>query len=334
MPPQIDYSLFDTPAIKSQLSSRGLSIEGPRPQLVKRLRKEVNKAWRNYNKSATQQPLFPQQSRKPKSPKPKKTPEQIKEEQEASDKKRQEKYKRRAEHEERVEEARERKRLKKEESAKKQAVIHKQQKQEKEQRQMSEAFLGFDLRSFEEQVRKRMDPSGSNIASISYETVSKRFRIKFNTAAQAQKVTKGITMKKQKKLNFDSSVFILPSPVESQCVMFLYPMSTYHPDSANAKKWCDSKGLGEEKDSIVLQSWIASALSTFSKFGTVVNIYRERGFLVVHFASKAHASKMLGNAKDFNGCSFIHLQTGTPTKLDKRTVTARATVREALKGTK
>jgi len=318
--PQVDYTQFDTAAIKSQLSSRGLSTDGTRQQLVIRLKEEVDKAWDVYNQSnSSHLPLFPN-NKKFNSKKAKKSPEQIEQENAALAVKRQEKLKRRLEHEKRVEEARERKRLKKEEKAKKQQEQILRQKKEKEQRQMCETFLGFDVRNFEQQVRKKLDPANTKIASCSYDTVAKRFKVKFNNAADAANLTKGITMKKPRKLTFSSAVSILPSPVESRCVMFLYPMCNNHPDIAKAKAWCETNGLTQKKDSEVLQAWIQSALKTFSSYGTVVNIYRERGFLVVNFTAASEATKMLANAKTFNDCSFVRLQVGTPTKLDKRTV--------------
>merc|ERR1719483_1831867 len=103
------------------------------------------------------------------------------------------------------------------EKAQKQSEQILRQKKEKEQRQMCEAFLGFDVRNFEQQVRKKLDPTNTKIASCSYDTVAKRFKVKFNSAADATSLTKGITMKKQKRLKFDSAVSILPSPVESRC---------------------------------------------------------------------------------------------------------------------
>jgi hypothetical protein len=265
------------------------------------------------------------------SKKAKKTPEQIEKENAALALKRQEKLKRKLEHEKRVQEARERKRLKKAEKAKKQQEQILRQKKEKEQRQMCEAFLGFDVRNFEQQVRKKLDPTNTKIASCSYDTVAKRFKVKFISAADATNFTKGITMKKPRKLKFDSAVSILPSPVESRCVMFLYPMCNNHPDVAKAKAWCETNGLAQKKDSEVLQAWIQSASNTFSSYGTIVNIYRERGFLVVNFTAASGATKMLENAKTFNDCSFVRLQVGTPTKLDKRTVDKELGVAKATK---
>ena len=58
---------------------------------------------------------------------------------------------------------------------------------------MCEAFLGFDVRNFEQQVRKKLDPTNTKIASCSYDTVAKRFKVKFNSAADATNLTKGIT---------------------------------------------------------------------------------------------------------------------------------------------
>jgi len=320
MKPNVDYSVLAVETIKTQLASRGIETMGTRPELVERLKKAVDDAWAQFNaKNPPQLPLFPQ-TKKAKNKKAKKSPEEIAKEQEMLAQKRQEKLKRKLEHEKRVDEARQRKRLKKEERAKKQSEQIARQKLDKEQRQMCEAFLGFDVRRFEEQVRKKLDPTGGKIVSCSYDTVSKRFRVKFVSSEEASKLTQGITMTKPKSLTFDSDVSILPSPVESRCVMFLYPLSPLHPDKEQAEEWCQSKGMTDSKDSQILAAWIQAALEEFSKHGTVVNIYRERGFMVVNFTTKTAAQKMLKNAKTFNGCGFIHFQTGTPTKLDKRIV--------------
>jgi len=326
MQPDVDYDSFTNEQIKSQLGARGISTKGNRQALIARLKSEVKKAWTQFN-AAQAMPLFPdlaktKKSKKPKVKKPAKTPEEIEEEQAALALKRQEKLKRKLEHEKRVEEARERKRIKREEKAKKVAELQTQQKAEKERRQKCEMFLGFDMRSFEQQVRKKLDPNGKKIANCSYDTVHKRFKVKFVSEADASKFTKGISMKKPKKLKFDSSVSILPSPVESRCVMFLYPMAQNHPSQAAAKAWSDKQGLADSRDSNILENWKADALKQFSKFGPIINIFRERGFLVVQFTTDAQASKMLAacKGKTFNGATFTYLQKGTPTKLDKKTV--------------
>lgn len=322
--PSVDFSQFSNEKIKAQLQSRGLSTKGSRDALTNRLKQEVEKAWREYEakKEPKQEPLFPNQG-KSKAKKPKKTAEQIAEEQKAAALKRNEKLKRKAEHEKRVEEARERKRLKKEITATKHAEKNAEQKKAKIARQKCEAFLGFDVKSLEEQVQNKLDPSGSKIQTVSFDSVMKRFRIKFKTEAHAKVFTKGVSMKKPKKMNLHSEVSILPSPVETRCVMFLYPMSNMHPSLAAATAWCTSQGLTDSKESDILRAWIQSAMSTFSAYGTIVNVYRERGFLTVQFTTDASANKMttaLMNGK-FNGCTFVHLQVGTPTKLDKKLVT-------------
>jgi len=322
MQPDVDYDAFTTEQVKSQLGARGVSTKGNRNTLIKRLKAEVTKAWKQFNAAqGAVQPLFPDlKTKKPK--KPAKTPEEIEAEQKALAVKRQEKLKRKAEHEKRVEEARQRKKQKREEKAKKVAELQTQQKAEKERRQKCEMFLGFDMRSFEQQVRKKLDPSGKKIANCSYDTVHKRFKVKFISETEANKFTKGISMKKPKKLKFDSSVSILPSPVESRCVMFLYPMAPNHPSYEVAKTWSNKKGLSDSRDSNILEIWKQDALKQFSKYGPIINIFRERGFLVVQFTTDAQASKMLATSKGktFNGATFTYLKSGTPTKLDKKTV--------------
>lgn len=322
--PNVDYTQFSIEKIKAQLASRGLSVKGSREVLTDRLKQEVEKAWAEYEakNEPKQEPLFPNQGKK-KTKKPKKSAEQIEEEQKAAALRRQEKLKRKAEHEKRVEEARERKRLKKEETAKSHAEKNAEQKKAKIARQKCEAFLGFDVKSLEEQVRNKLDPSGSKIQNVSFDSVMKRFRIKFKTEAHANNFTKGVSMKKPKKMKLDSEVSILPSPVETRCVMFLYPMSNMHPSLEAATDWCASENLTDSKESEVLRAWIQSAMETFSAYGTIVNVYRERGFLVVQFTTDKSAEKMTESLKEgeFNGCKFVHLQVGTPTKLDKKLVT-------------
>jgi len=326
--PVVDYSQFSLEKIKKQLQSRGVSTKGSREVLTNRLKAEVDKAWTEYEAKSepVQEPLFPNQGKraqhnKPK--KPKKSAEEIAEEQAKNALRRQEKLKRKAEHEKRVEEARERKRLKKEMTAKNHAEKNAEQKKAKIARQKCEAFLGFDVKSLEEQVRSKLDPAGSKIQNVSFDSVMKRFRIKFKTEAAAKVFTKGVSMKKPKKMKLDSEVSILPSPVETHCVMFLYPMSNMHPSTEAAKAWCTSQGLSDSKESDILRAWARSALNSFSGYGTIVNVYRERGFLVVQFSTEASANKMTTALKngEFNGCKFVHLQVGTPTKLDKKLVT-------------
>merc|ERR1719204_83266 len=233
--PVVDYSQFSLDKIKNQLQSRGISTKGSREVLTNRLKQEVDKAWTAYEAKSepVQEPLFPNQGRK-KPKKPKKSAEEIAEEQQKNALKRQEKLKRKAEHEKRVEEARERKRLKKEMTAKNHAEKNAEQKKAKIARQKCEAFLGFDVKALEEQVRSKLDPAGSKIQNVSFDSVMKRFRIKFKTEAAAKVFTKGVSMKKPKKMKLDSEVSILPSPVETRCVMFLYPMANLHPSSEAA----------------------------------------------------------------------------------------------------
>jgi len=324
--PVVDYSKFSIEKIKAQLQSRNVSTKGSREVLTNRLKQEVDKAWAEYEAKSepVQTPLFPNQVKKKKQKK-QKSAEEIAEEQKAAALRRQEKLKRKAEHEKRVEEARERKRLKKEMTAKNHAEKNAEQKKAKIARQKCEAFLGFDVKSLEEQVRNKLDPAGSKIQTVSFDSVMKRFRIKFKTEAAAKGFTKGVSMKKPKKMKLDSEVSILPSPVETRCVMFLYPMSNMHPSAEAAKTWCTSQGLTDSKESDILRAWIQSAMNSFSAYGTIVNVYRERGFLVVQFTTDASANKMTTAVKEgeFNGCKFVHLQVGTPTKLDRKLVTEK-----------
>lgn len=319
---QTDYSKFSDEQIKAQLQQRGLSVKGSRAKLENRLKAEVQRAWAQYHKKNKNNPstkkLFPK-TKKPK--KPKQTPEQIAAAQEAAKQRRQEKAKRRAEHMEKMEEAREAKRQKKEKAAELQAERMKKQKVEKTERQKLECFVSFDIKDFQEQLMKKVDPSGNTVSSMSFNAVNKRFNIRFKTAKQQVKFTKGSTMAKGKTFDLKMTMSALPSPVETRCVMFLYPSAANHPDADTAASWVESQGGEEQPDLSALKNWKDSAYKSFSKYGKIVNIYRERGFLVVQFSTDSEAKKMMSKSGDsFNGCQFVHKQIGTPTKQDKNTV--------------
>lgn len=330
MPPAIvpkkvketDYSKFTVEQIKAQLEQRGLPTNGKRKALVRRLKAEVQRAWQNYYQAkGGAKPLFDGKKKK-KSNKPKPTPEELTAKLEKEKAERLAKLKRKAENIKKMEEAREAKRQKKEQSAALQKERMEQQKVDKMERQKLECFVNFDLKNFQQQLMKKVDPKGDKVSSLSYNAVNKRFNIRFKDADDQVTYTKGSTIKKPKKFDLKMTLSLLPAPVESRCVMFLYPGALNHPDKEEAASWLESQSSESMQDLSALKYWVDSAFKTFSKFGKVVNIYRERGFLVIQFSADSEAKKMMAKSgESFNGVRFIHKQTGTPTKAAKNAVT-------------
>lgn len=323
MPPKIvpsrvketDYSQFTVEQIKKQLADRGLETTGKKKTLVKRLKAEVQRAWNQYYQST-------QVKKEKKAPKKKMTLEEINAQMEENKAKRKAKLKRKAENIAKMEEAREAKRLKKEASAKVQAKRMAEQKVEKEKRQKLEVFVKLDIKDYQEQLQKKLDPKGTRIDSMSYNAVHKRFNIRFKQESHQQAVTKNATISKAKKFNLKMSVSALPAPVESRCVMFLYPAAINHPNAEAAKEWLEGQNSEGAQDLAALNLWKKSALAEFAQYGKIVNVYRERSFLVVYFSTASEAQKMLAGAADseFNGVPMLFMKVGTPTKADKNEV--------------
>lgn len=323
MPPAIvpkkvketDYTKFTVEQIKAQLEQRGLQTNGKRKALVRRLKAEVQRAWQSYYSAKGEtQPLFD----KPKKKKPKQSPEEIARQIEANKAKRLEKLKRKAENIKRMEEAREAKRRRKEESAAVQADRMEQQKKDKMERQKLECFVTFDLKSFQQQLQKKIDPKGDKLSSLNYNAVQKRFNLRFKDAKTQVAYTKNSTVQKPKKFELKMTLSCLPAPVESRCVMFLYPSAVNHPNKEDAASWLEKQGSGDVQDLSALQLWIDSGFSSFAKYGKIVNIYRERGFIVVQFSTDSEANKFMKNSGgSFNGVDFVHKKVGTPTKADR-----------------
>jgi len=100
--------------------------------------------------------------------------------------------------------------------------------------------------------------------------------------------------------------------------MFLYPSAVNHPNKEDAASWLEKQGSGDVQDLSALQLWIDSGFSSFAKYGKIVNIYRERGFIVVQFSTDSEANKFMKNSGgSFNGVDFVHKKVGTPTKADR-----------------
>jgi len=294
---------------------------GKRKTLVKRLKAEVQRAWNNYYNS-NESPFPPNKlfKKKKKGVKKELTPAQIKKQVEENKAKRQAKLKRKAENIKKMEEQREAKRLKREAAAKVQEEYMKEQKEQKEVRQKLECFVTFDLKKYEQELRKKIDPKGNKIQTMSYNAVNKRFNIRFASAAQQKSVVKNATMDSPKEFTLKMNCSTLPAPVESQCVMFLYPGAANHPDKAKAEKWLASQADKDAQDLAALSVWKKAALDEFSQYGTIVNVYRERGFMVVYFSDASEAEDMMTDCTSFNGVSMVHKKVGTPTKADKNEV--------------
>lgn len=84
-----------------------------------------------------------------------------------------------------------------------------------------------------------------------------------------------------------------------------------------------AQGLEYKGDTVEpLKKWRESAKQTFKEYGSIVKVYRERGFLVVHFADAKSASNMFNKCcsnGSFNDVPFVYMKIGTPTKKDKQT---------------
>lgn len=333
-PSQVDYEKFSDDQIRKELAKRGMTTKGSRKKLVARLQHCVKQAWEKYNKTMNK-------NKAPKKPKKKLTPEEklkITEQNEANRaaklKKKLEnkrkadaaqaanrelKAKRRMENKRKAEEARERKRLKTEARLNKQNNYEAEQKKQKEARQKLEAHANFDMKTFAAQLRKKLDPKGNKISSITYDFSKKGFVIKFKQAKFVDSCTKGSTIKKLTSYKLNLTASLLPAPIESHCAFFLSPTAANHPNRDAAAEWLSEQGGSDAPELEKLQLWIDDALSTFASSGTIVNVFRERGFLVVQFSDSAGAQAFLSANKDgeFNNVPFVFLKEGTPTKRDK-----------------
>jgi len=315
-PPQqeVDYDQFTDDQIREQLQARGLSTRGLRPKLVNRLKAEVQKAWAAYKKE------MKAKQNKPKKVKKKLTDAEKSEIHAKNEANRLAKAKRRAENMKRVEEHQARKRQKREESMAKQETLKKQQKEQKEARQRCEVLLKIDFAGYKEALRKKLDPKGTKISNLTQDFSKKGFIVKFKTEKDAATCAKGSTMKKKKTWKIPMATSVLPSPVESKCVFFQYPLDQTHPNFEKAKAWTleqdSDENLAELKK---LSLWTESSAEYFGKYGTIYDVYRERGFLVVYYSTEAAASKCFAASAgaEFNGVPFNFLRMGTPTKADR-----------------
>jgi len=313
-PKEVDYDVFTDDQIREQLQARGLSTKGLRPKLVNRLKSEVQKAWAAYKKQ------MKAQQNKPKKVKKKLTDAEKSEIHAKNEANRLAKAKRRAENLKRVEEHQARKRQKREESMAKQEILKQQQKEQKEARQRCEVLLKIDFSGYKEALRKKLDPKGTKISNLTQDFSKKGFIVKFKTEKDAATCAKGSTMKKKKTWKIPMATSVLPSPVESKCVFFQYPLDQTHPNFEKAKAWTleqdSDENLAELKK---LSLWTESSAEYFGKYGTIYDVYRERGFLVVYYSTEAAASKCFAASAgaEFNGVPFNFLRMGTPTKADR-----------------
>merc|ERR1719397_290860 len=227
------------------------------------------------------------------------------------------KAKRRAENEKRLEEHQRRKRQKREESMAKQETLKQQQKEQKEARQRCEVLLKIDFAGYKDALRKKLDPKGTKISNLTQDFSKKGFIVKFKSEKDAATCAKGSTMKKKKTWKIPMATSILPSPVESKCVFFQYPLDQTHPSLEQAKEWTLTQDSDEDLAELKkLSLWSDSAATYFAKYGTIYDVYRERGFLVVYYTTETAASKCFSACAgaEFNGVPFNFLRRGTPTK--------------------
>lgn len=320
-PTDVDYTKFSDAQIKKQLEKKGMPTTGSRKKLEARLQHCVRQAWAQYEKQMRKGTVKPK--KKNKKPKTKLSEEERKKIQEQNEANRKAKLAKKAANKKKAEAARkaalERKRKKKEASDLKKADLDAAQKVQKEARQSLEAFAAFDIKALAAQVRKKFDPKNKNITNIQYDFSKKGFVIKFKKPMYVEAVTKGAHMKKPVTAKFNVTTSVLPAPVESQCVFFLSPTSFNHTDKQIADEWVAEQGGEDLPELDKLQLWIDSAQKTFNSCGKIINVYRERGFMVVHFASSSSADKFIGKYEggEFNGVPFQFLKAGTPTKQDR-----------------
>lgn len=336
---QIDFSTFNDEAIKQHLTSRNLSTEGDRDVLVARLEEEVNKAWSQYYAAEPMypfpfgmyrppQPLAPKKKKKKKNNKRKRSnlteEEKTKMEEErvaARERKATRKAENRKKMEEAYEAAKERKRLKKEASATKQAGMEIQQKEAKEKRQRSEVFVYFDMKAFSNQLKKALDPKGKKINACNYDFSHKGFRVRFNDPAHASSCAQGATMNDPRTVKVPTNLQVLPAPVESHCVFFLDPCHPGNPEREAAFEWVKEQGIETRTSDVqTLSLWKGATEIKCARYGAIVNIYRERGFIVVQFQSEAAAEAMydaLHEGQKLNKVSMLFMKKGTPKKRDR-----------------
>jgi len=331
----INFDSFTVDQLKEHLESRGLETNGKRKTLIKRLKEEVSKAWSQYY-GAQVNPMagmmmggmgmpmpFPFQQPRPN--KRKRTPlteEQKAKIQEEQAEKRAKKEERRVAHEKMLKESLERKLALKQERAAKQAEIMREHKIAREEKQATEVLVKFDVKKFAEEVQKLVDKHGT-VVSCNYDMNNKALRVRFQNAAQATKYAKNSRYNKPKNLKVSTTLQILPAPRESNCVFFLDPCSTHHPNCERAFNFCNENGVETNNQITTGTTELTrkAALKVFQKFGPIVNVYRERGFFVVHFERPASAKRFLSemnNAGSLNGIPLVFVTAGTPRKCDKQ----------------
>lgn len=347
----VNFDGFDTNQLKQHLQSRGLSTQGDKRTLVNRLKEEVSKAWSQYyavqipgqNSNRFQGGNYqPQQAGGPPKVNPDGTPATGKKKKRRNKKRkrpqlsdeerakleaertaaRDAKLKRKEENKRKEVEARDRKRLKREEAAKRQKEMEGRQKLQKENRQRSEVFVYFDMKAFSDQLMESLDKGKKKVQSCNYDFSHKGFRVRFNDPSHATACAQGATMKKPRTIRVPTSLQCLPAPVESRCVFFLDFCNNGHPQKATAFEWVKTQGIDTKTSDIkTLNLWKESSSKEYARFGEIVNIYRERGFIVIQFESAESAEQMFNelnnNETTLNGVPVLFLREGTPKKRDR-----------------
>jgi len=343
----VDFSSFDTNTIKEHLSTRGLLTTGDRNQLIQRLKEEVNKAWSNYYSAAppqygqygqplnnfnpppmggpptTGQPPKKKKKRNKKRKRSTMTDAERKAMEDDREARRLAKAERKEANKLKEQEARERKTIRREEAAKRQKEMEGRQKLAKENRQRSEVFVYFDMKPFAEQLKASLDPKGTNIQSCNYDFSHKGFRVRFSSPEQAAECSEGATMETPRNVTVPTSLQVLPAPVESCCFFFLDPCNPSHPEKDAAFEWVSTKGVeATTSDLKTLNVWKTSCVETYIQYGSIVNVYRERGFIVTQFVDSyscdAAFQAITGQETPaLNGVSMLFLSEGTPKKRDR-----------------
>jgi len=336
-PANMDFTKFNDDQIRKELEKRGMPTKGSRKKLEARLKHCVKQAWEQYNKKLRKQNPDEQKPKKKKVKLSAEEKQKITEQNEqnrlaklkrkAENKKRADeqmkaqraaKLKRKAENKRKMEEARQAKRQRREETMAKRAKIEDEQKLVKEARQKCQAHVNFDTKALIEQIKKKFDARGDRITNVTYDFSKKGFLIKFKQPKFVEMATKGATVKKPTKVKLNVVCNVLPDAVESNSVFFLSPIAVNHPNKDAADEWLADQGAADEPDLVKLQLWLDSARDTFDNMGKIVNVFRERGFLTIHYATPQAAAKFISSntGGEFNGVPFVFLNKGIPTKKD------------------
>lgn len=319
----LDYSKFSDDELRQELLGRGLASTGNRQELTARMQNAVREAWVKFYECQMKSPGRKKNKRKLTDE------ERVISEQArmaARNAKQQKKLEGKRQYEENMERHRKNKELKlarqKDAAARREAA-----KKRKQDLQVTEMLIKFDPKILSSSLMEQLDPEGTKIGHIMYDFGKKGFRVRYKSEELVKEAVGESSIKIPKEVTVPATCQLFPAPVESKCVFFLYPFSGLHPQKKLAEEFIansadNGRELVEQRDDMeIMKLWSAEALNFENNYGSIVNIYRERGFMVLHFSEEKDAAKF---HEDFskegavwNGIPFVALNRGTPTKRDR-----------------